>query len=190
MEQGRGAQPIGLQHDVGDAEHRASWSDEQPRSGRRCLKTVVSPGAEPTWIATRQSQIPIDGGTRYRMTAWVRAENVVGDAGWYIHVGSEQQPMILAPMLRGGGGSIFLSPVGATLDVQSATAAMNDFWTGGSTLRSLGTLEVNSGTLTLSTTDIDLVSGSLLYGSGTLSVVGAGSTTLDAESFSRIVKFK
>jgi len=105
LEAGRGDAPDGWRHDPGDARHRATWSTEQPQSGRRCLKTVVDAGAEPTWIATRQSEIQISGGARYRMRAWVRDENVEGFAGWYIHVGNAENPMLAAPMLDGGGGT-------------------------------------------------------------------------------------
>ncbi len=105
VELGQGDTPAAWSHDRGDSTHRASWSTESPQSGTRCLKTEVAPGAEPTWIATRQRGIHIVGGARYRMRAWVRAENVEGHAGWYIHVGNREKPMLLAPMLSAGGGS-------------------------------------------------------------------------------------
>lgn len=105
VEVGEGATPAGWSHDAADSSHRASWSDDSPHSGRRCLKTVVAPDAEPTWIATRQGGIGLLGGAKYRMTAWVRAENVQGFAGWYIHVGNRENPMLLAPTLNGGDGS-------------------------------------------------------------------------------------
>lgn len=102
---GPGAAPFGWNHDSPDAGHRAEWTDQSPRSGKRCLKTVVQPGAEPTWIATRQQNIRIIGGARYVMTAWVRAEDVRGFAGWYIHLGNRDNPMLAAPMLNAGGGT-------------------------------------------------------------------------------------
>lgn len=105
MEQGHGLAPPGWVHDAPDEQHRASWVAERPHSGKRCLKTVVAAGAQPTWIATRQDGIRILGGARYRMSAWVRAENVQGWAGWYIHVGNAQNSMQLSPMLSGGGGT-------------------------------------------------------------------------------------
>lgn len=105
VEEGEGDTPAGWAHDPSDATHRALWVTENPRSGRRCLKTVVAPGAEPTWIATRQGDIRIIGGARYTMRAWVKAENVDGFAGWYIHVGNAENNMIISPMLSGGGGT-------------------------------------------------------------------------------------
>ena len=69
------------------------------------MKTVVTPGAEPSWISTRQVGIRIQGGARYVMTAWVRARDVEGQAGWYIHVGNSEKPMLISPMLDAGGGT-------------------------------------------------------------------------------------
>lgn len=105
VEQGDGSTPTGWQHDAPDATHQATWSDEQPKSGKRCLKTVVAAGAEPTWIATRQQDIFIRGGAKYVMKAWVRAENVKGAAGWYIHVGNRQKPMMIGPVMSAGAGT-------------------------------------------------------------------------------------
>ncbi|MGQ9590760.1 MAG: glycoside hydrolase domain-containing protein [Planctomycetota bacterium] len=105
LEEGEGDAPAGWSHDPPDEGHRASWVSERPKSGKRCLETAVSPGAEPTWISTRQAGIAIAGGARYRMTGWVRAERVEGYAGWYIHVGNEKNSMLVAPILNGGGGS-------------------------------------------------------------------------------------
>ena len=105
VEQGEGNEPVGWNHDAPDSQHRASWSTEHPKSGQRCLKTVVVPGAKATWIASRQSGIEIVGGARYRMKAWVKADHVQGNAGWYLHVGNATQSMLASPMLQGGGGT-------------------------------------------------------------------------------------
>ncbi len=105
FEDGSGSTPAGWRHDESDERHHASWSDEHPHSGKRCVKTVVAKGAEPTWIATRQGDIHVVGGAKYAMRAWVKAENVRGFAGWYLHAGTQRQPMMIAPMLNGGEGS-------------------------------------------------------------------------------------
>ncbi len=105
VEEGIGDTPFGWTHDRGDEQHRATWVAEDPHSGKKCLKIVVAEGAEPTWIATRQSGIHVIGGAKYRMTAWVKAENVIGYAGWYLHVGNDEQSMIMGPTLKGGDGT-------------------------------------------------------------------------------------
>jgi hypothetical protein len=105
LEEGTGETPADWAHDVNDDAHRTFWVAEAPHAGKKCLKTVVADGAEETWIATRQRDLRIVGGARYRMTAWVKAENVKGYAGWYIHVGNAQNFMLISPMLSGGPGS-------------------------------------------------------------------------------------
>jgi hypothetical protein len=105
VEAGEGDTPASWAHDEADASHAASWSAERPRSGAKCLKTVVAAGAEPTWISTRQHGIRIVGGARYVFRAWVRAEGVTGHAGWYVHVGNAKKPMTLSPMATIPGGT-------------------------------------------------------------------------------------
>lgn len=116
LEKGTGGTPAGWQHDVNDAQHRTFWVGENPHSGKKCLKTVVSEGAEPTWIATRQKGIHLLGGAHYVMTAWVKAQDVKGNAGWYIHVGNAGNPMLSSPMLYGGGGTYDWKQVRAEFD--------------------------------------------------------------------------
>ena len=105
VERGTGDVPGGWKHDENDDVHRTAWTSEAPQSGKRCLKTVVAEDAQPTWIATRQHNIPIVGGARYEMRAFVKAQNVRGHAGWYIHLGNERQPIIASPMLLADEGT-------------------------------------------------------------------------------------
>lgn len=108
MEVGSGEAPEGWRHPRGDARHSVMWVAENPHGGDKCLKTVVSSGAEPTWISTRQRNIHIIGGARYRMTGWVRARNATGKVGWYIHVGTKEDPMMIESVpdeLMGGPGT-------------------------------------------------------------------------------------
>lgn len=135
VEEGDGPAPAGWAHDAADASHRAEWSTEVPHTGSRCLKTVVAEGAEPSWIATRQSAIRIEGGARYRMSAWVRAEGVRGLCGWYIHLGTAADPMLASPMLSAGEGSFGWTRVQAEFTVP-AEADRADL---GTVLRGTGT---------------------------------------------------
>lgn len=116
VEHGEGDTPTGWRHDAGDEQHQAMWVRENPHSGQRCLKTIVAGGAEPTWIATRQRGIHVIGGQRYRLTAWVRAKDVEGYAGWYVHVGNEDDPMIIGPMARAGDGTFDWTQVSLEFD--------------------------------------------------------------------------
>ena len=105
LELGSGSAPDQWQHDPPDAEHQAFWVTEQPHAGARCLKTVVAANATPSWIASRQHSIPVIGGAEYLMRAWARAENVIGNAGWYIHVGNQGDPMIINHVFGNGGAT-------------------------------------------------------------------------------------
>ncbi len=86
FESGTGAAPAQWQLDAGDDHHQLSWVTERPHGGQRCLKCVVAPGAERTWIGARQGNLSVRGGARYRLTVWVRGEKVSGQAGWFVHV--------------------------------------------------------------------------------------------------------
>lgn len=135
LEEGDGPAPPGWQHDENDAQHRTSWVGENPRSGRRCFRTEVDPGAEPSWISTRFRGIPIVAGARYVMKGWVRARNVKGQAGWYIHVGDADHPMMISPMLIAGDGTFDWKLVSATF----TAPAGSDTADLGTVLRGTGT---------------------------------------------------
>jgi len=135
VEDGEGDTPAGWNHDTNDDQHQTFWVTENPHSGKKCLKTVVSDGAEPTWIATRQRGLHIVGGATYVMTAWVKAENVKGTAGWYIHVGNQTNAMLTSPMLNGGEGTYDWKQVRAEF-VAPAEANVSNF---GTVLRGTGT---------------------------------------------------
>lgn len=143
VERGAGGTPDAWRHDEGDAAHKALWCDELPHGGAKCLKTTVAAGAEPTWIATRQRAIFVQGGAAYRMRAWVKADKVKGSAGWYIHVGNRRKSMMISPMLMGGGGSYGWKQVEAefTAPVDATQASL------GTVLRGTGTAWFDDATL-------------------------------------------
>lgn len=143
LETGDGDCPEEWYFDHLDATHRVSWVAEHPKSGRRCLKTVVNEGAEKTWVAARQRQIPITPGARYRMTAYVKAEKTTGSVGWYIHLGPVGKPFTLSPMLLGGPGTYDWKRVQAEFTAP-ADAAIADL---GTVLHGTGTAWYDSVTL-------------------------------------------
>ncbi|MCA9263827.1 MAG: DUF4091 domain-containing protein [Planctomycetales bacterium] len=135
FEQSQNRRPAGWDFDAGDSMHRASWSDERPHYGGHCLKTVVSPGATPTWIGVRQRHIYVTPGASYRLTAWVRADQVQGWAGWFVHAGNQSQPQLLNRSLDAGDGSFDWQRVSTTLTVPAEA----DQLTIGTVLRGTGT---------------------------------------------------
>lgn len=79
--------------DKNDANHRISWSNDNPQAGKKCIKVVVDPNAKSSWIAARQQSIPLVPGGKYLFTAYVRGEDVKGNCGWYFHIGTRDNPM-------------------------------------------------------------------------------------------------
>lgn len=99
FEAGTGDVPSGWRFDVDGADRKLRWVDENPFSGRKCVRCDVAEGAEPSWIAARQGGVAVEPGRKYRFTGRVRGENVRGTVGWYLHFGNEENPMISAPLL-------------------------------------------------------------------------------------------
>lgn len=87
-----------------DEQHRLSRVTDSPRSGKRCVHAVVDDGAERTWVQYCQSGIRVASKARYRLTAWVRAKDVQGRAGWYVHVNGDK-PMVVNRVANAGDGT-------------------------------------------------------------------------------------
>lgn len=96
--------PIGWYRQAEDTSHRVAWVTEQPRSGRRCGRATVDPGAEATGVQWVQTGLVISPGVRYQLTGWVRAKDVKGSAGWYIHVHGDK-PMVINQVASAGDGT-------------------------------------------------------------------------------------
>ena len=116
VEEGSGDVPTWWKHDAGDFDHRASWVDESPYSGQKCLKLEVTPGAQNSWISTRQQSIPIEAGRTYTLRGWVKAQGVSPGAstGWYVHVATPDDPHAINRGLSAGGGTFEWTEVSLT----------------------------------------------------------------------------
>jgi hypothetical protein len=77
-----------------DDTHRMSWQQGGARTGDRCARCEVDAGTESTWVKYQQGPIAVMPGTKYRFTAWVKAQGVVGRAGWYVHVNGDKPQLI------------------------------------------------------------------------------------------------
>ncbi len=105
LEQEINKAPAFWQHDKSDDSHKVYYNQENPHSGNKCLKTVVADGSEPSWISTRQTNIRIHPGARYKFSGYVKAQNVKGSVGWYVHVGNSEKPFMIGPMATIPGGT-------------------------------------------------------------------------------------
>jgi len=86
--------PVGWSAWGVDEQHRMAVQEGAAHSGRRCARCDVAPGARATWVKYWQGSTPVFPGEKYRFTAWVKAENVKGRAGWYVHVDGERPLMV------------------------------------------------------------------------------------------------
>ncbi|MDR0869366.1 MAG: carbohydrate binding domain-containing protein [Planctomycetaceae bacterium] len=89
FEFGTGNTPAGWFADEDTAGYQNFWIEEKPKDGKKCFKTVIAEGRTPEWFAVRQTNIPVVPNGKYRVSAWVRGENVKGRAGWFLHCGNE-----------------------------------------------------------------------------------------------------
>lgn len=112
--------PSGWEPATTDELHKAVWDQTGGRGGSRCAQVEVAAGAEPTWVQWQQHSIPVQPGRTYQFEAWVKAENVVGSAGWFLHVNGDK-PQLVNRTLGAGSGSFdwkqvsisFTAPEGA-----------------------------------------------------------------------------
>ena len=87
-----------------DSRHRLAWATDHARTGGRSVRAEVDPGAEPAWVQWRQDPILVFPGARYRLTGWVRARDVKGSAGWYVHVHADRH-MAVNQVANAGEGT-------------------------------------------------------------------------------------
>ncbi|MBI5387515.1 MAG: DUF4091 domain-containing protein [Verrucomicrobia bacterium] len=107
-----------------DADHVLTWEKSTGRNGSRCAKATVPAGAQPTWVQWQQITWPITPGRTYELRGWVRAENVVGSAGWYVHAYRDRTEVV-NKTLHAGSGSFDWKQISATFTAPTnATAAI------------------------------------------------------------------
>ncbi len=143
FEKFEGITPIGWCFDIQDDSHRIFLSDENPHSGKKCVKTIVDSGATASWIAVRQLNTMVESGAKYRFSAWVKGENIVGFSGWYLHIGNANNIMMDAPMAEAGSGSFDWKQVSIEFTVPKKADRL-DF---GTVLRGTGTAWFDSAKL-------------------------------------------
>lgn len=86
--------PNGWKFDRSDSIGSLTWSDENPYSGKKCVRCEVPEGAKPSWIAARQFGVSVKPGAKYRLEGYVKGENINGTIGWYAHLGNSTNEMI------------------------------------------------------------------------------------------------
>ena len=85
-------------------QHRLAWVAESPHSGQRGVRCDVAPGAAPSWVKWMQDGVAVVPDADYRFEGWVKAKDVKGSAGWFVHVHG-QKPMVVNQVANAGEGT-------------------------------------------------------------------------------------
>ena len=93
FEEGEGA-PAGWRASETTATHRMALERGGAHGGEACARCEVDAGGAPRWVKYLQGGIPLMSGKTYRFTAWVKAQDIRGKAGWYVHVDGERPQIV------------------------------------------------------------------------------------------------
>ena len=105
FESGTGNLPAGWRFDAVDDQHLLTWTDERPHGGKRCVKATAAAGAPATWVTAGQRGLAVLPNRRYRLTVWVRGQDVAGKVGGYTHVATTDEPLKLNTVQSAGEGT-------------------------------------------------------------------------------------
>ncbi len=117
-----GKEPLGWQMQSADEAHLLSWAIGG-RTGK-ALQAEAKAGGAQSWFKWVQSGIPVVAGQQIELRAWVKGENVVGIAGWYVHVHGAK-PQLINQVLKADEGTFDWKEVTATFTVPETGATMD-----------------------------------------------------------------
>ena len=126
--------PEGWRLCIPDAQHRLSV-DTAAYAGARCIKAEADAGAAPSWFSFSQDSIPVRAGERITLRVMVRAKDVKGQAGWYVHAGHEKRSDVLNRVFSAGNGTFDWKKLEMKVTIPPDCTKM----TVGSVLRGTGT---------------------------------------------------
>ena len=126
--------PEGWRLCIPDAQHRLSV-DTAAYAGARCIKAEADAGAAPSWFSFSQDSIPVRAGERITLRVMVRAQDVKGQAGWYVHAGHEKRSDVLNRVFSAGNGTFDWKKLEMKVTIPTNCTKM----TVGSVLRGTGT---------------------------------------------------
>ncbi len=134
IESGEGA-PLAWKPEGNDDAHLLRWESDA-RSGKKALYAEAKPGASSEWFKWAQTGLPVAPGQQIELRAWVKGENVVGSAGFYVHVNGAK-PQIVNQVIKAGDGTFdwkeaiatFIVPeTGATMDIGTVLYGTGKAW--------------------------------------------------------------
>lgn len=127
--------PFGWRSDGNDEAHILRW-ENVGHSGQKALYAEAKAGAAQSWFKWGQSGIPVAPGQQIEISAWVKGENVVGNAGWYVHVNGSK-PQLINNVIKAGDGtfdwkevkfSFTVPETGATMDIGTVLYGTGKAW--------------------------------------------------------------
>ena len=86
-----------------DETHLLGWDEAVRAEGRRALRAVAS--GKRSWFGWRHETTSVVPGSTFVIRVKVKAEDVKGDAGLFVHVGNDTNPMVVNKTVSAGGGS-------------------------------------------------------------------------------------
>ena len=176
-----GPLPAGWAADGADATHHLSLTRDDPHTGKQAAKMVADAGATPSYFSFDQ-YVPVTPGS-YTLTAWVKTDQVTGNAGWFYHV-YKGHDIVVNDSLNASGALTGWSEVTATLTVPEGADTVQI----GTSLYGTGTAYFDDATLTKtpqSAAKISYAAKTPLYQSGTQldPDVGIGIHVASAQNF-------
>ena len=75
-------------HDNSTENYKNSLEKNGGKDDSKCVSTTAGKGSTPQWVCISRS-FKVNTGDKYKLSGWVRGENVKGQAGFYIHEGQK-----------------------------------------------------------------------------------------------------
>lgn len=95
----------GWQRLAEDAHHRLAVDTQTKLSGTRALRAETDPDASESWFSFSRHDITVKPGNEVTIRVKVRAQNVNGYAGWYVHIGNKTKGDVVNHVQHSGGGT-------------------------------------------------------------------------------------
>jgi len=140
----------GWLEDGGDNEHHLNIVSDVSRTGHKSARMMADSSATATWFGFKQTVAPVTPGNSYVFHAWVKAENVAGNVGWYIHV-NDASSMVINNVISTGAGSydwkqvefrFTLPPDSQNIEIGTALYGTGRAWYDDATLEKLADASV------------------------------------------------
>ena len=105
FEKGDGKSVAGWERLAEDKEHHLSVDTQTKLSGERALRSEADSNAKESWFCFARHDITVKPGNEVTIRVKVRALDVKGYAGWYVHIGNKSKGDVVNHVENSGGGT-------------------------------------------------------------------------------------